>query len=148
MIVDIFENSNKYYYLNKRFEKAFEYIKSTDFSLMQCGRYEIEGDDIYININEYNTKKETKMEFHRKYIDIQFITKGEEYIGYSPLKSITVINEYDEKNDIGFAEAGKSFVKIKKGMFMILFPEDAHQPCTAVDESICVRKVVVKVRVD
>jgi YhcH/YjgK/YiaL family protein len=38
-------------------------------------------------------------------------------------------------------------VTVPAGWFVILFPEDAHMPCTALDTPAPVTKVVVKVRV-
>ena len=148
MIVDVFENAHKYYCLHKRFERAFEYIFSTDFEKLPCGRYEIDGNDIYANVDEYETKEDTLMEFHKKYIDIQFMVQGEEFIGYHPFKNLEIMNQYQEALEVGFGVSGLSFIEMKPGMFMIMFPDDAHQPRTTMDEPHHVKKVVVKIKVD
>ena len=36
---------------------------------------------------------------------------------------------------------------MREGMFMILFPQDGHMPCTAIDGPSPIFKVVVKVPV-
>ena len=148
MIVDVFENSGKYYCINPKFEKAFKYIFSNDFAQLPCGRYEIDGDDIYANVDEYQTKTQSRLEYHRKYIDIQFLAIGEENIGYCNLKELEIKEDFNEKKDVGFGSGKTDFIKIYGSKFMILFPQDAHQPCMAIDNPLKVKKVVVKVKVD
>ena len=148
MIVDSFENCKKYYMVHKRFEKAFEYILRTDFKNISCGKYEIDGQNLYINIDEYETKTVSKPEYHKKYIDIQFLINGEEYVGYCPKTNLIIDEGYDEQNDLGFGEGIVDFIKLKIGQFMVFFPDDAHQPCMALSSPTKVRKAVVKVRVD
>ena len=148
MIVDNFRNSKKYYSVNKRFEKAFDYILKADFKDMTCGKYEIDGDNLYIKVDEYETKTVSKPEYHKKYIDIQFIINGEEYVGYCPKSDLIIDEGYDEQRDLGFGKGIVDFIKLKTGLFMIFFPEDAHQPCMAVSTPNKVKKAVVKVRID
>ncbi len=148
MIVDTFENAHIYFGLNKRFKEAFEYIASTDFTQLQCGRHEVDKDNIYVNVDEYYTKTESRPEYHKKYIDIQFLVSGQENIGYCPLKEILINESFNEEKDIGFGLGKVNYSKLEKGIFMILMPQDAHQPCMAVNESQKVRKVVVKVKID
>ena len=81
MIIDNFKNCERYYSVNKRFKKSFDYISETDFEKLPCGRYEIEGKNLYVNVDEYETKLVSKPEYHKSYIDIQFLVNGEEYIG-------------------------------------------------------------------
>ncbi|MBQ7450639.1 YhcH/YjgK/YiaL family protein [bacterium] len=148
MIIDSFENCKKYYGVHPRFKEAFEYILKTNFESISCGKYEIEGENIYINIEEYETKTVSKPEYHKKYIDIQFLIDGEEYIGYCPKSELIIDDGYDEQKDLGFGEGIVDFIKLKKGIFMIFFSNDAHQPCMAVNTPNKVKKVVVKVRID
>ena len=150
MIVDCIENSYQYKNINERINLAFEYIRSTDLTDIKTGKYAIDGDTIYASISEYHTKNNTESmpEAHQKYIDVQYIIKGEELIGYAPLYDQEIAVEYAEANDIAFYNAEVSYVKLVEGMFMILFPGDLHQPCIKVDNSTYVKKVVVKVKID
>lgn len=148
MIIDVLKNLEKYSSLHFRFKKAFEFIQSTDFLNLPCGRYEIDGENIYANVEQYLTKTESKVEYHKKYIDIQLVTKGVEKIGYCNISEIKNPEEFNSQKDIGFATGEVSFVEMSFGKFMILFPEDAHQPCMAIDEPKNVKKVVVKVKID
>ena len=56
MIIDKIENSEIYERLHLRFAKAFAFICKTDFSKLDDGKYEIENDDIFAIVQEYNTK--------------------------------------------------------------------------------------------
>ena len=69
------------------FAKAFEYVKNTDFSKMEDGRHDIEGDNLYANIQTLNGKniQDASIEIHKKYIDIQIPLLGVEQIGWNRL---------------------------------------------------------------
>lgn len=148
MIIDKIENSELYESLHPRFAKAFAFICKTDFSKLGDGKYEIENDDIFAIVQEYNTKdkKEAKLEAHRKYIDIQYIHSGVELIGVATLHNQIPITN-DPENDIAFYQGEASFIKLKAGMFAIFFPDDLHMPGIKLTQSAKVKKVVVKVRV-
>ena len=148
MIIDVLENIEKYSSINHRFKTAFDFIKNTDFINLPCGRYEIEGANIYANVEEYITKLKSKPEYHKKYIDIQLVVKGEENIGYCDISEIKNSEPFDNQKDIGFLEAKVDFIKMSPKNFMILFPNDVHQPCIAINEPQTVKKVVVKVKID
>jgi len=149
MIIDKLSNSNLYSGLGERINKAFAYLKETDFSKMELGKYEIDGENIYALVNEYNTKDESegKLEAHKKYIDVQFVAKGSELMGFAPLENQTVIDPYNDQNDITFLNGEKSFTQVNEGMFAIFFPTDVHLPGIKVNEKSYVKKVVIKVKV-
>ncbi|MBK7630491.1 MAG: YhcH/YjgK/YiaL family protein [Ignavibacteriales bacterium] len=149
MIIDKLSNSNLYSGLGERISKAFTYLKETDFIKMELGKYEIEGDNVFALVNEYTTKDENegKLEAHKKYIDVQFVAKGSELMGYAPLENQKVIDEYNEQNDITFFSGDKSFTQVNEGMFAIFFPTDVHLPGIKVNESSYVKKIVIKVKV-
>ena len=149
MIIDKLSNSHLYSGLGERINKAFAYLKQTHFSKLELGKYEIDGNNIFALVNEYNTKdiSEGKLEAHKKYIDVQFVTKGSELMGYSPLEDQKVIDEYNEQNDITFFTGEKSFTQVDEGMFAIFFPTDVHLPGIKVNAKSYVKKVVIKVKV-
>ena len=149
MIIDKLSNSHLYSGLGERINKAFTYLKETDFSTMELGTYEIDGENIFALVNEYSTKDETegKLEAHKKYIDVQFVARGSELMGYAPFGNQKVIDEYNELNDITFFSGDKSFTQIDEGMFAIFFPTDVHLPGIKVNEKTYVKKIVIKVKV-
>jgi len=87
MIIDILENANLYREVNSKFNKAFNFLKNKDLLNLGIGKYEIEGTNIYAIVNNYYTcfKEEGLWEAHRRYIDIQFVVKNKERMGYANL---------------------------------------------------------------
>jgi len=148
MIVDKIENVKLYKNLDERIQKSFSYIKQTDLKKIQPGRYEIDGDNIFALISQYQTKSESegKLEAHKKYIDVQYVIEGEELMGYTPLGGQEILEPYKEENDIIFYKGEKVFIKVTKGMFAIFFPEDVHMPGISVFESSPLKKLVIKVK--
>ncbi|MCK7529168.1 MAG: YhcH/YjgK/YiaL family protein [Ignavibacteriales bacterium] len=49
-----------------------------------------------------NQNLEGKLEAHRKYIDVQYVIRGEELMGYAPLGGQKILEPYKEENDIVF----------------------------------------------
>lgn len=150
MIVDDIKNSDFYLGLNEKFSKAFDFIKNSDLLSMECGKYEIDGDNIYANLQEYDTKPvdEGKWEAHKKYIDIQYVIKGQEEMGYANISEMKPICEYDESKDIVFLKGSGDFFVVKEGFFTIFTPNDAHMPSLAVVEEEYTKKVIVKIKID
>ncbi len=148
MIIDKIENYRFYVGMDEKVAIALKHIADTDFSTLKAGRHEFDGDNIFVIVHDYITKKHDacRLEAHHKYIDVQYIVKGREWIGYTPYSGQTPVTDYDEKNDcVSFNEI-TSFIKFQKGMFAIFLPTDLHMPGT--DETPGeVRKVVVKVKV-
>lgn len=134
-----------------RWNKAFLFLKTNDLNNLKPGRYELEGDSLYVNVDEYITKEEenTRYEAHRKYADIQYLVYGEENIGITTLKSTMEATSYDSVKDIIFLIANQnSYQLASPEQFFVFFPGDAHRPCVKIGENMKVRKVVVKVLIE
>jgi len=147
MIIDHIDNYRNYENLGIRISLALKHIRETDFEGKETGRYDIDGDDIFVVVSNYHTRDSAgcRLEGHRKYIDVQYMAERSELIGYAQLAGQKVAMEYDAENDIEFFEGEASFVRFDKGMFAIFFPQDLHMPGTG--EGGAVRKVVVKVKI-
>lgn len=147
---DNIKNAKNYYHLGERFQKGFEYLLNTDMAKLVNGKYEIDGEDIFVSVQDYTSKlpEECKFEAHKKYADIQYIIKGCEKLGYGDAKDFKPSTFYDDKNDIIFFEnkEGASYIEAQEGDFVIFMPEDAHMPCIAADIPSYVKKAVVKVK--
>lgn len=153
MIKDNLEHIAYYNYLTRELQFGLKYLKDTDFSQMENGKYELVEGKIFANVQEYTTKPvaEGKFEAHRKFIDIQFIAAGEEKIGKGNLEDFEELTPYDEEKDIEFLTPKDpekvDFIKLKAGEFAIFTTNDAHMPCISLNESTKVKKVVIKVAV-
>ncbi|GFP74655.1 YhcH/YjgK/YiaL family protein [Clostridium fungisolvens] len=147
MIIDKLENGTEYYGLGGRIKKALEYLKGTDLAELEPGKYEIENDEIYAMVSEYDTKlvEGVLWEAHKSYIDIQYMINGSEKMGYTNAENIETTVEYDAEKDILFGTAHGDFVTVEEGMFIIFKPQDGHMPSISVEKPERIKKVVVKV---
>ncbi|MDQ7818208.1 MAG: YhcH/YjgK/YiaL family protein [Melioribacteraceae bacterium] len=150
MIFDQLKNAHLYFVISDRVKKAFDYLVSTDFENLEPGRYDIEGNDIYAIVQQYDTKPLTsgKWEAHKKYLDIQYMVNGKEKMGYSHKNKMIVTHEYNEGKDALYLKGDGNFLVAEAGYFAIFFPSDVHMPCIALNLSTPVKKVVVKVKFD
>ena len=150
MVFDSLENAKLYYGLSERIEKALKFLSENDFTKMEEGKVEIDGDNIYAMVVKYKTKEpsEGRWENHRKYIDVQYLASGSEVIGFVNEDYLDIDTEYNEENDIQFFKGDGDYVQLNEQEFVILYPQDAHMPQLAVEESEEVLKVVIKVKVD
>ncbi len=150
MIHTTFSEIQRYASLNTFFGKAFEALSELKKEEFVKGRHEVDGDNIYINAIEYDTKPEEEciFEAHRKYIDVMLLLEGEEQIGYTPLRNCkTVTMEYNEKDECCLARLEPEMMKVHMlpGDVCILFPEDAHAPSVQCEEVSHVKKLIAKV---
>ena len=135
-------------------KKALDYLRDHDFTQMKDGKYPIEGDTCFANVQRYTTRLEKycKPETHQKFVDIQYIAEGEEFMGWCPLSpDLEESAPYDEGRDVTFYEAliPDSSIVLSSGCFAVLYPEDVHRPQAAVNGVPGkVTKVVIKVAVD
>ena len=147
MIFDSLKNSGLYEGLNPRFARAFEYLKTTDLAALEAGIHEIDGKNIYANVQERPLKRpeDAKLEVHNSYIDIQVVVRGTESFGWSERRNCThPEGEFNAEKDIQFfADDKQTVYTLREGQFTILFPEDAHAPMIGEGN---IKKIIVKVK--
>lgn len=146
MIVDDLKNFDKYISLNKKFEKVAEFLRENDLKNMKSGSYEIDGRDIYVNIDEYKTKTNSYPEAHRNYLDIQIVLSGHEKIGYANIEKAKTVIEYNSERDIEFLTADCEYIKAFCGRFFVFYPQDLHHPCVTDDVQSEIKKAVFKIK--
>ena len=103
-------------------------------------------------VSEYKTKANNEFGFeaHKKYIDIQYLLKGEERIACMPIEKLTETKPYSEAKDAAFyaAEGIKAQeMTLGDGFFAVFFPQDGHMPQLCVNTPVSVKKIVVKVEI-
>lgn len=137
--------------LNQRIEFAIQYIKNLDKNNIEAGIYPV-NDFLYLSVQEYDTKDEEDCvtESHRKYVDVQWIVKGEETICVSDISRLQPEKEYWEEKDIAFWKPSSAMMRmvLTEGSYAVFLPEHAHKGCIAVDHSARVKKIVGKVKID
>ncbi|HEY4111743.1 YhcH/YjgK/YiaL family protein [Puia sp.] len=150
MITSTLSQLQGYKIISPNFEKAIQYILSTDFSALETGKYAIDDDNVFAIVNEYTTKpaSECDPESHRDYADIQIMIAGIERFGYAPLTDQRETIPYDPEKDVAFytlTPEDLSYITLHPGEFIIFFPVDIHQPELFTHQPDLVRKVVIKV---
>ena len=145
----------------KTVRRGIEWLQKTDLAALPLGRQEIDGDAIYANVQEYETKpvEEFGVEAHQKYIDIQLVAAGRELLGTVKLaENMPLAEPYSAENDCLFLEnstmpflldgsASAGRLILNAGELVIFTPSDPHAPCLAAEKPEKVRKIVVKCRV-
>ena len=97
--------ATKYNYLEEKFVAAYKWLEETDLAALSVGSYQILGDQVVANIQEYTTIKseEGSFETHEKFFDIQYVVSGKEQFGYCKRDGL-VVKERIEENDLIFYE--------------------------------------------
>lgn len=151
MIVDHLSNLYKYTYLNSNINQAIEFMKTHDLLSLPQGKTLVDGNEVFLLRDTYQPRIESECFFegHLKYLDIQIVLKGSEYIGYVNKKNehITITHPYDAEKDIEkYQIMDYTKVHLYEKMFAIVFPDDLHMPKLRKEESGTVEKAVFKIR--
>ena len=148
MIFDTLKNVDNYKGLGGVYD-ALKFLSETDFSKIELGRYELDGDNIFYMVQSYDTDPDkTISEAHKKYIDIQYMVEGEEIIGVADISEEKELTEAKEENDVWFYNCKTEPLVLSAGKYMVLYPNDLHCPGVATNgTALTCRKVVVKVKV-
>lgn len=149
MIKDNIKNINIYKTISPRVGKAIEWLQTTDLENIEDGKYFIQKEEIYANVQKYITKDDAYFEAHRQYIDIQYLVYGEEKIGITSIDNCETKIEYEKEKDIEFLTTNTDFQYqyIKKDDFLIIYPHEAHKPSIKINNNTEVKKIVIKVLV-
>lgn len=148
MIICSVKEIEKYTSLNKNFSQVAEYIKSNNIEALPVGRTDVDGNEVFISIQEFEgkSKEAAKLETHNKYIDIQMPFSVVETLGWRNIDSLATPSQpYNENDDIAFFEdVPTTYITLRPGECVIFFPEDAHAPGIATG---MLRKAVIKVKI-
>ncbi len=151
MIVDTLEHWKRYSD-SPLWRRAFEHLLWLDADAADTEMTPLEGEDLMARVMTYPTRPvaDAVLEAHDRYVDIQMSISGGERIDWFPRAALAVETPYDPDSDAVFFERpGIAPVSIPNlpGRFAVFFPEDAHSPQLALDDTCAlVKKVVVKVR--
>lgn len=129
---------------------ALKYLSETDLKTMNTGTYELIGKDMFIQIIDLKTDvlENKHPEIHKNYLDIHFLAKGSEKIGFCiDLNKNEIYKDYDKKKDIKFYKncASESFIDMVEGDFVVFFPNNIHRPGCILKNSEIIRKIVIKI---
>ncbi len=150
MIFDTIHHVDLYDPPSRVLSEAFDFIQNNKFSFASPRKYEIGHQGTYALPQEYAVKrKEDKsIESHRKYIDIQVMIEGTEYLGYAEKNTLQSLG-YSDEHDFSRLAGTLTFLPFCQDFFAVLFPQDAHMPGVEGQGSKpSVKKIVIKVPVN
>jgi YhcH/YjgK/YiaL family protein len=149
MILSSLDDARRWEKLHPAFPEAFAFLRRNGLDLLPKGRHEIDGNRLYAVVirDQGHGKDGTKLEVHRRYIDIQYSVTAADLIGWKQTADCHDPEQpFNEERDFQlFRDTPDSWTVVPPGCFAIFFPEDAHAPQAA---DGAVHKVVVKVAVD
>lgn len=140
--------------VKKYSQEAFEFLENFDAANYADGRYDLNEEGLFVNIQSYTTnpRENQKYEAHRRYIDVQYIISGREGFCLKDIDEMTeadIVVPYSEESDIMFFSntVEGEYHELSDGQFLIMPPQCAHMPGMAVGQPSAVRKMVVKIPV-
>lgn len=138
------------------FQVAFKYLESigSDFLNIQANESvkEYISKEMFVLKQSYFGKERANafFESHKKYIDVQFVVAGEEFMDVSCIENLEILEPYNDEKDVvkyKTKENNFSSLLIQKGQLAVFFPQDAHQPCIQAKSDERVFKAVIKIPV-
>ncbi|MBR5111558.1 MAG: YhcH/YjgK/YiaL family protein [Clostridia bacterium] len=130
--------------LGKNFAAAQDFLLSADFASLSLGRHDIDGDNVFVNIQEYTQEeKEPAYEAHAAYADIQVVLQGSERFRWGlgelgglegDFRPVTGVEKYVE-------------FTLRENQLVIFLPGEPHAPGLPEKGPAFCRKAVVKVKV-
>ena len=148
MIIDYIHRFKLYSRNIPELYDAVKFAEKVQKEDLPAGRYPL-GDN-YALVQEGTTRpfSEGKFEVHKKYLDVQILIKGYEYMEYADLTNLVPDIIYDEQKDVEFLN-GKGYpLLVKPGMFYVVYPCDGHKPGCHDTIPFHYKKVIVKIRID
>lgn len=149
MIFGNIKDVEEYGFLEENVLKCLEYAKNNELVDFEKGSHEIEGDNLFVNIVEYETTTlENRIwEAHRQYLDLHLMLKGTEEIDVNFIDNM-VQKEFVEKDDFLPLEGEKnSHVVLSAGDFLICYPKDGHRTAIQVNGPEQIKKAIFKLRI-
>ena len=151
MICDALEHLNRYRGLHRNLDTAIDYLTAYhvahDLYDLPLGRTEVDGENVFINVMEADLSPDsTRLEYHKKYADLQIDLTGGEGWGYETAPG-TEVEPYQP--DIGKKDSEDAvFGTLGEGRFVLFFPGELHRPGVEMPGCDRVRKAVVKIKME
>lgn len=147
MIFGNIKNLHEYDYLPVDIKKCFEYAASNNLLDFEKGSYKIDGNNIFVNIVEYETidVENRFWEAHKNYLDLHLMLDGKEQIDVNFIGNMEE-KEFVEKDDFLPLEGDKNgHVILEKDDFLICYPNDAHRTAVKVNNPKKIKKAIFKI---
>lgn len=139
----------EYAFLDDKIKKCFDYIKNNNLKTYKKGTYPIEGENLFVNIVEYETTtiEERFWEAHRDYLDLHLGLENAERIDLNFIDNMK-LGEYIKKDDYQAMTGEKnSSIILSEGNFLICFPNDGHMTGLCYKNPSKIKKAIFKIKI-
>lgn len=135
-------------YLPKAVLDCFAYLKTHNLRILEPGRYEIDGDNLFVNLSEYTTTYSDRRfwEAHREYLDVHVVLAGVEQIELNFIANMQLKPYEAEKDFLPMDGDARGSVLLSDGDFLICYPNDAHKTALTPTSPGYVKKAIFKVK--
>lgn len=127
MIIDKIGYAEKYASLLPHLADALALIEAQPQAFE--GKKTFEGGYVMYQTGTTRSEKDGDYEAHRKYIDVQLLAEGGEWLLWNRLEEMRETAPYDAQKDKLAINGEGSLVQLMPGMFAVMFPQDAHKAC-------------------
>lgn len=147
MIYDTLNHWQRYKDVHPGVAAGLRWLAEADLANLADGRYEVDGDNVFVNVMSYNTLADNPTpERHEKFADIFYLLEGKELVGVCPIEELGDEVKANPDGDIWLHRGETVKFPLGGGRFAVLFPGDGHAPSIGPDGPAPARKCVVKVR--
>lgn len=141
------EFASQYAKNKELWDSMFIFLAESDLNEIALGEHQIVPGRCWATVSEYVPKTTNKgnIESHKKFIDLQYVLRGNEQMGLA--KDVTVKKEYNPDRDVAFWYSQNiTYYNAGPESFFLFFPSDIHQPSVHDgQETTQSRKVVIKI---
>lgn len=101
---------------------------------------------IMVQVGKTKPWEGSELEVHHNYLDIQYVVKGQEIVGWAPTETLTLSGEFNTVKDKGMYAGVNDTMLIREGYCYVVYPEDAHAPGKHLEQANDLTKIVVKLK--
>lgn len=148
MIVDRIERFQQYSRSVPEIYEVMKFAEKVKKENIPVGKYPIENGFVLVQEGQTRRFEEADFEVHRKYLDIQILVSGTEYVEYADIKDLETKVLFDEEKDLELMRGVGCKIQIKPDMFYVLYPSDGHKPCCHENVATNYKKVLAKIKID
>ena len=115
---------------------------------LQCGVYEMKGENKVI-VSEFESEADDGVfEAHKKFLDIHIGISGNEIVAWGNIADAIPVTEYESVDDyMLFSLNNRRQTCLDKGEFILFLPEDVHKCGLANDKNSYIRKAIFKIKI-
>lgn len=151
MIIDQLSNLADYAKLNSRIiQEMINFISQVN-EQTEAEKYLLDEDMFYALVQEYAPRdlSSSKVEIHRRYIDVHVPLTGSETVYYCPVEQLELIEDFTPASDDLLYKTDSALateLTVNAGSFVLFMPGEGHIPGIGNSDSLARnRKIVFKI---